>query len=127
VGDTAFRRVLARMADMKRDGITILIVSHAMPRLKRLCRAILYRVWMISDGISDEVINIYQNTPQYSSTKDPKLSVETSEARDNQGSVRFMCAFMDSAQSRKDVSMAKKFIARISYQADHIRDPVFEV
>jgi len=136
VGDTAFQaKCLARMADMKRDGTTILIVSHAMPRLKRLCsRAILlYRGQMIADGISDEVINIYQNTPQYSSNlKDPKVSVEVEEEdRDNQGSPVRICgvSFMDSAQSRKEVfDTNEKFIARISYQTDQIiRDPVFEV
>jgi len=70
VGDVAFQtKCLARMAEMKRDGTTIIIVSHAMPRLQRLCNRgiLLYRGEIIQDGPIDDVIHTYQSDSTYSS------------------------------------------------------------
>jgi len=70
VGDLAFQsKCLARMAEMKRSGTTIVIVSHQLPRVRRLCdRGIfLYRGQVIFDGPIEEAITTYQNNPQYAS------------------------------------------------------------
>lgn len=136
VGDIAFQaKCLARMADMKKDGTTILIVSHAMPRLKRLCsRAILlFRGAVIADGISDDVINLYQNNPQYSSNlKEPATPTgsQDKEPVSSAGPVRITgVTFMDGTGAAKDVfETNEKLIARIFYQADQlIQDPIFEI
>jgi lipopolysaccharide transport system ATP-binding protein len=70
VGDLAFQaRCLGRMAEMKRAGTTIVIVSHQLPRVRRLCdRGIfLYRGEVLVDGPIEEAITLYQNNPEYAS------------------------------------------------------------
>jgi len=136
VGDIAFQaKCLARMADMKKEGTTILIVSHAMPRLKRLCsRAILlFRGAVIADGISDDVINLYQNSPQYSSNLKehrPTAGSQEKETSSSAGPVRITgVSFLDVTGAVKDVfETNEEFTARIHYQADHlIKEPIFEI
>lgn len=71
VGDLAFQaKCLAHMAEMKRNGTTIVIVSHQLPRVRRLCdRGIfLYRGQVLVDGPIDEAIAFYQDNPQYASS-----------------------------------------------------------
>lgn len=136
VGDTAFQaKCLTRMAEMKKEGTTILIVSHAMPRLKRLCsRAILlFRGAMVADGIADEVINLYQNTPQYSSNlKDsgPVQQAAEQAPADSAAPVRISgVTFLDGMGAERQVYQTnEKFVARIHYQADRpVSEPIFEV
>ena len=71
VGDLAFQaKCLAHMAEMKRNGTTIVIVSHQLPRVRRLCdRGIfLCRGQVLVDGPIDEAISFYQNNPEYASS-----------------------------------------------------------
>lgn len=62
VGDTAFqRKCLNKMEDVRQQGRTILLVSHNMPVITRLCqRAILISGGRIqNDGPSAEVVSAY--------------------------------------------------------------------
>ena len=70
VGDLAFQaKCLAHMAEMKRGGTTIVIVSHQLPRVRRLCDrgVFLYRGQVLVDGPIDEAIAFYQDNPEYAS------------------------------------------------------------
>jgi lipopolysaccharide transport system ATP-binding protein len=65
VGDSAFQqKCLDKMREIRRQGHTILFVSHNMPAITRLCkRAILLEHGTItSDGLPHDVVNAYLNS-----------------------------------------------------------------
>lgn len=62
VGDATFqRRCIDRMADLARDGRTILFVTHNMQLIPRLCRraALLEKGKLVGLGPSAEITNLY--------------------------------------------------------------------
>ncbi len=62
VGDAAFQqKCLDKMSDIRREGRTILFVSHNMPAVVRLCRRVvlLREGRIISDGQAQSVVNQY--------------------------------------------------------------------
>ena len=138
VGDVAFQtKCLAHMAGMKREGTTILLVSHAMPRLRRLCERgiLLYRGQIIEDGPIDGVIETYQSTPKYSSNLRAKETPDAQAkeqplATPNESPARITgVVFLDENQQPADTFLTgKKLIARIGFEAyQHIPSPVFEI
>ena len=70
VGDAAFQtKCLNRMRELKEAGTTILFVSHALPRVRRLCERtiLLHGGRVVVDGPSSEVIATYASNPEYAS------------------------------------------------------------
>ena len=62
VGDAAFQqKCLDKMSDIRRDGRTILFVSHNMPAVVRLCRraVLLHEGRVVADGPAQSVVNEY--------------------------------------------------------------------
>jgi lipopolysaccharide transport system ATP-binding protein len=65
VGDAKFqRKCLGKLGDVKKMGRTILLVSHNMPNILRLCERVILldRGEVVADGGPDEVIGVYMNT-----------------------------------------------------------------
>jgi ABC-type polysaccharide/polyol phosphate transport system ATPase subunit len=137
VGDVAFQtKCLARMADMKKQGTTVIIVSHALPRLRRLCeRAILlYRGQIITDGPVDEVLATYQNTPEYASNlKDPASESSGANTRPGPGAdspaTITGVTYLDRDLAPIDItSPGERLVVRINYLAtQRIDSPIFEM
>jgi len=68
VGDAAFQaKCLKRMSELRAAGTTIILVTHSLGYLQRLCqRAIfLYQGKIQADGATSEVIQTYMNHPAY--------------------------------------------------------------
>jgi len=62
VGDTAFQaKCFAKMEQFKKDGVTIIYVSHSMDSVKSFCNRAIYinHSKLISDGPASEVIDKY--------------------------------------------------------------------
>ena len=62
VGDESFqRRCLKRMHELRRNGQTLVFVSHVLEDVKRLCPRAVYldRAMVRADGPSDEVVDLY--------------------------------------------------------------------
>lgn len=73
VGDAAFqRRSLTRMAQVAKEGRTVLFVSHNMAVIQALCRrvVVLDRGAAVVDGPTDEAITAYLRTLEQSRTSD---------------------------------------------------------
>lgn len=69
VGDAAFvAKCSQRMRDLREAGTTILLVTHSMGMMRRLCdRALLlYDGKIIKQGSPEDVIATYLDTPEYS-------------------------------------------------------------
>lgn len=80
VGDLHFRqKCMARLADMQRDGVTILFVSHSPSRIRTLCkRGLLLRHGrLIADGNLEDVLSEYLN--QEPSTTTVTTAVQADE------------------------------------------------
>ena len=64
VGDIAFQeKCLKKMAEFKRQGVTIIFVSHALETVKSFCSRVIYlkKGELIYDGNVEEGINRYIN------------------------------------------------------------------
>lgn len=136
VGDLAFQtKCLARMAQMKEAGTAIIMVSHALPRLRRLCdRAmLLYRGQIIIDGKVDDVIATYQNNAEYSSNlrdaAQPKSETETGFAAENSPATITGVTFLtDGGRPGNRCQTGDRLVVRINYLAkERIEKPIFEV
>ena len=65
VGDAAFQqKCMDKMRDIRREGRTILFVSHNMPAITRLCRRVvmLEAGRIVADGAAQGVVNRYLNS-----------------------------------------------------------------
>lgn len=63
VGDTAFQaKCFAKMEQFKKDGVTIVFVSHSMEEVKNFCTKAIYidHSRLIKIGNSTDVVNLYQ-------------------------------------------------------------------
>jgi ABC-type polysaccharide/polyol phosphate transport system ATPase subunit len=63
VGDAAFQqKCMARIEDFMRRGKTIIMVSHALPRIQQLCPRsfLLHKGVLMADGATVEVVDRYQ-------------------------------------------------------------------
>jgi lipopolysaccharide transport system ATP-binding protein len=136
VGDLAFQaKCLARMAQMKRQGTTILLVSHALGRLSRLCdRAILlHQGQVVVEGPVDKVVATYQGNPQYASNLRDAPPSETGEQRAYYAETSPVTitdvTFVDGGGRRLESCEAgDRLVIRIGYFArERVKDPIFEV
>jgi len=62
VGDTAFQeKCFAKMEQFKKDGVTIIYVSHSMEQVKSFCSRAIYidHSKLIKDGPVEEVVEQY--------------------------------------------------------------------
>ncbi len=62
VGDESFqRRCLKRMDELRRNGQTLVFVSHVLNDVKRLCQRVVYldRAVVRADGPAEEVVDLY--------------------------------------------------------------------
>jgi lipopolysaccharide transport system ATP-binding protein len=143
VGDLAFQaKCLAHMAEMKRAGTTVVIVSHQLPRVRRLCDRglFLYRGQVLADGPIDEAITFYQDNPAYASN----LRVERplaggadlgSDARpvsslsaDSPIAISAVSLLSDSDQRVSTCQTGDRLVVRIAFAALRpVESPVFEV
>ncbi|MEO6508385.1 MAG: ABC transporter ATP-binding protein [Patescibacteria group bacterium] len=65
VGDTAFQnKCLKKMEDFKKDGVTIIFVSHSMNEVKSFCDRVLYleKGKLVFDGETEKGLQMYQTT-----------------------------------------------------------------
>jgi lipopolysaccharide transport system ATP-binding protein len=137
VGDLAFQaKCLARMAEMKRLGVTILIVSHQLPRLRRLCdRGIfLHRGELVVDGPIDEAIVAYQahqesgartaDSPGSEAGEPPKSSILAASPV-----ALTQVAVLDGLGQPSAVCQAGgRLVVRVSYHArQSVESPICEV
>lgn len=62
VGDTAFQtKCFVKMEQFKKDGVTIIYVSHSMEQVKSFCSRAIYidHSKLIADGVADQVVEHY--------------------------------------------------------------------
>lgn len=62
VGDTAFQaKCFAKMEQFKKDGVTIIYVSHSMDSVKNFCTRAIYidHSKLIADGVANQVVEQY--------------------------------------------------------------------
>jgi lipopolysaccharide transport system ATP-binding protein len=84
VGDAEFqRRSLGRMQEIGRSGRTVLLVSHSMPTITRLCsRALLLEHGgLVADGEAQDVVSRYL-TSEHGRTSDRRWDVEDAPGDD---------------------------------------------
>lgn len=137
VGDRIFvPKCYKRMADLKESGTTVILVTHSMDMMQRLCdRAILlHRGSVIADGLPPEVVSIYVDNPHYASnfgdeTQSRESLVSEIETSKEDGPVQITdVRFVDgSGNSVSSCRSGDPLIIRMDYNARQMIDePSFE-
>lgn len=142
VGDQSFQlRCMDRITEMRRQGVTIVFVTHSLRTVKSMCdRAIwLHDGMVLADGDVDHVIDRYTDhalshggsgsTDSTSSSPKQAPGPEGSTPR-RRGSreAEIVCVQLldDQARERKRFSTGETFVARMHYVAhQRIERPVF--
>jgi lipopolysaccharide transport system ATP-binding protein len=142
VGDAAFQaRCLNRMRELKEAGTTILFVSHALPRVRRLCERtiLLHDGRVVADGLSSDVIATYASTPEYASNlaaRDDSLTAmectikndEDLGLRDKPVTITQVMLLDRDGRETKTCATGDRLTVRIEYQArSAIERPTFEI
>ncbi len=136
VGDLAFQaKCLAHMAQMVRSGTTVVIVTHHLARVRRLCnRGIFLQAGRILvDGPIDEAIVAYQATQDES--KKFQVGGEEREERapaalsaESPVAITGVTFLNGSGQVSKDFRAGGQLVARIGYHAIRpLEKAIFEV
>jgi lipopolysaccharide transport system ATP-binding protein len=131
VGDQAFQlRCLQRINEMKQQGVTIILVSHSLDRVRQMCdRAIWLDGGQIqAEGAADQVIEKYVDKVTADS-EDAQQEAESSWRRGSHEAEVVRVQFLDGqGQERETFETGETFIARMYYTAhQRIERPVFGV
>jgi ABC-type polysaccharide/polyol phosphate transport system ATPase subunit len=141
VGDAAFQtKCLNRMRELKESGKTIIFVSHALPRVRRLCERsmLLFGGEIVIDGPSDDVIATYASSPEYASNLADRAggsaAVQAEAAGTGVGLLEDQVTitgveFLDSEGNPTETcSTGDRLTVRIGYRAKReIERPTFEI
>lgn len=125
VGDAAFQaKCLERIAELRKDGRTIVFISHDLAAVHRLCdRALLLsHGTILSDGPARQVIDEYQQITF--------ANQELSQDSENERSKSAQCTSIEfsSPDPRASIRTGYPMVARLGYRAsEEIPDAVFRV
>jgi ABC-type polysaccharide/polyol phosphate transport system ATPase subunit len=131
VGDAAFQRKSGeKIADFKRSGKTVIIVSHALPTVRVLCDEV---VWldsgkMVEVGPAAEVLDRYSGF----SYEERSVSVDDTIAhpRHGSGEARFTKVELLGADDRSSLlhRLGDSLTIRLHYNAfERVKEPVFGI
>lgn len=132
VGDAAFQqKCLDKMHDIRRDGRTILFVSHNMPAITRLCkRAILLEAGrVVVDGEPHTVVNRYLSS-NWKAGAQREWSEETEAPGDSVVRLRRVRVCDAAGETTAVVDIRHPFRIEITYdvlEAGHVLLPVVEL
>ncbi len=133
VGDAAFQsKCQQRIEELRRNGMTIVFVSHDMAAVERLCNRafFLYQGEIRSEGEPQKVISDYYGTVLFKKSAqndEPPLELAES-ASGREAEILGVSFFNRDEQAVETVSTGEPLIVRIEYQAYRaIEDPVFEL
>src|SRR6266853_823210 len=127
VGDAAFQaKCLERIAELRKDGRTMVFISHDLAAVYSLCdRALLLSHGSIlSDGPPRQVIDEYQQM----TFADQGMSAD--EDKDNEAGIPARCTGISfsAPESPEGIRTGYPLLARLAYKAwKHIPDAVFRV
>ena len=141
VGDAAFQtKCLNRMRELKETGTTILLVSHALPRVRRLCErtVLLHGGRVVVDGPSTEAIAVYASSPEYASNLAARDSNEgagecSADAgdvglRDKPVTITQVSLLDGDGKAVEACATGEKLVVRIVFHArSRIAQPTFEI
>lgn len=141
VGDAAFQtKCLNRMRELKEAGKTIVFVSHALPRVRRLCERsmLLFNGEIVVDGPSSEVIATYASSPEYASNLANRAGGSATTQAEPEGTGVGLLEdqvtitgveFLDREGNPTDsCATGDRLTVRIGYQAKRkIERPTFEI
>lgn len=130
VGDASFqRKCLEKILELKRQGVTIILVSHHMADVRRVCER---AIWMekgkiVEDGASENVIRNYL---EYSLRQDPSDAVEISGQRSGTGIIRIEQVYFRNGEGKiqtnfhtgDELTIEMRYTAQQPYQ-----EPVFGI
>jgi len=135
VGDQAFQnKCLAKIAELKNQGVTILFVSHDLEAVRNLCTS---AIWLENGAIQemgtvDRVIDCYLNS--VTADTEERLNrgrrIEDDENRWGSGEVEITeVKFLDAqGRERRAFKTGEKMVVRLKYQAHtKVKYPVFGV
>ena len=135
VGDQAFQnKCLAKIGELRSQGLTILFVSHDLEAVRNLCNSALWlEDGVIQDrGTTDKVIDSYLNN--VTAVAEARLSREqritSNENRWGSGEVEITEVKLLDAQGRERRSFktGERMVVRLKYHAHiEVRQPVFGV
>jgi ABC-type polysaccharide/polyol phosphate transport system ATPase subunit len=135
VGDQAFQnKCLAKIAELKSQGVTILFVSHDLEAVRNLCTsAIWLENGMIQErGTTDRVIDSYLNN--ITTVTEARLSQEqrigNNENRWGSGEVEITdVKFLDAqGRERRAFKTGERMVVRLRYHAHiEVKRPVFGI
>ncbi len=133
VGDQAFQnKCLAKIGELKSQGVTILFVSHDLESVRNLCTS---AIWLENgviqeSGTTDRVIDSYLNN--VTATTEARLSreqwIEDTENRWGSGEVEITeVTFLDGQGSeRRAFKTGEQMVVRLKYHAHtEVKRPVF--
>ncbi len=132
VGDAAFQsKCQQRIEELRRNGMTIVFVSHDMTAVERLCN----RVFFLSQGeirasgAPHDVIGEYYQTVVFSQCGETGGDERVAAGGDGRAAEILGVRFLDRDGVEVDsISTGQPMIARIEYNAHRrIEDPVFEL
>jgi len=132
VGDAAFQsKCQQRIEELRRNGMTIIFVSHDMSAVERLCN----RVFFLSQGEirasgdPHEVIGEYYQTAVFSQGGETGGDERAAAGGDGRAAEILGVRFLDRDGVAVDsIATGQPMIARIEYNAHRrIEDPVFEL
>ncbi len=134
VGDLSFQiRCLDKIAELKRQGVTILLVSHNLDAIRKFCDRV---IWLDAgligaQGEPEEVINTYLTSVLQDSEQQLTLGLDSlPRARWGTKEVEIVdLQLLDSGGTpRSTFSSGEKVIIRISYLAHRkIERPIFSI
>jgi len=128
VGDAAFqRKCIERITDLKKNGTTIVFISHDLKAVQQLCdRVILLKNGRIeADGDPNETIDLYRNSStQLSSQSTDGFAQEPSR----EAVVTSLNFYDENGNECLSFETGKPMKAALNYRVDKpLRDVVFEV
>jgi lipopolysaccharide transport system ATP-binding protein len=132
VGDAAFQqKCLDKMHEIRRDGRTILFVSHNMPAITRLCkRAILMESGrIVAEGEPHTVVNRYLSSNWKAGAQREWLD-DLEAPGDAVVRLRHVGVYDESGEPTTAVSIHRPFRIEVSYEvkeAGHVLLPVVEL
>jgi lipopolysaccharide transport system ATP-binding protein len=141
VGDAAFQtKCLNRMRELKEAGTTILFVSHALPRVRRLCERtiLLHGGRVIVDGPSAEAIAVYASSPEYASnlsahegsggTADSDAEAGDVGLRDKPVTITQVSLLDGDGREAEACATGERLVVQIAFHArGRIEQPTFEI
>ncbi|MFQ5797011.1 MAG: ABC transporter ATP-binding protein [Candidatus Bipolaricaulia bacterium] len=135
VGDQAFQnKCLAKIGELKSQGVTIIFVSHDLEAVRNLCTS---AIWLENGviqerGTTDRVIDCYLNN--VTAITEVRLSrerrIEDNENRWGSGEVEITdVRFLDAqGRERRAFKTGERMVVRLRYQAHtEVKQPVFGI